>query len=157
MDERGWWSSQVSPKWNTDKWTAWKVQNYNNPGMLDAICCFEGTAAFVETKWLKPGWPKRATTEVDVGLSPEQLRHFTDWLKSDGLGFVLLGVQDPRSWLLFDAHVFLDLEAKHLTPTRAELEGVSILHGAGWQSLADVPCFIRDYVPKDIRLVQPRS
>ena len=140
MNERQWWSSHVKPRLTdtTKRWLAIKVQNYNNPGFPDALCCFDGVACLIETKFIKQ-LPLHESSLVKGALpSPEQFRHLAAWRDAGGIGYVLVGIEAGKTWHLFTAEMMLDYE-----PTGGIMldafKNNAIMLGGGWATMVNIP------------------
>lgn len=71
-------------------------------GTPDLIYCINGHAGVIELKYRRD-WPKRASTSLKPGVTPEQRRWLEAWARAGGTGHVLYGVADRWVLLTHDA------------------------------------------------------
>jgi hypothetical protein len=107
MNERQWWRTKVQPQLHqAPKRLALKIQDAFVKGRPDVLFTMQDgsdnqIAGFIELKY-DPSWPKRTTTQIDVGLTSEQKRHLQQWYQSTKdhrTALVLFGV--GTEWFLF--------------------------------------------------------
>lgn len=143
MNERQWYSRHVKPALTNPakRWLAIKVQNYNNPGFPDALCCFDGVACLIETKFVRKLPVRDDSLVPNATPTPEQYRHLAAWREAGGLGYVLVGCEASRTWYLFTAAQMLAYEDRGGIQ-RHELINEGILAGEGWLPLNAIPPMI---------------
>jgi hypothetical protein len=162
MNEKIWWRSHVKPRWHRPQekgWLAWKVQDAFNGGLPDIDCCFSGTEAKIELKYLD-AWPAREetlvwcstldkVTKAKALVSATQHNHLEQWHMCGGNAFVLLGV--GKQWLLFRQGDYLNIPQ-----TKAQLIAGADLTYVGtrdltYETLSQIPPFIIQYYGKHRR------
>tara|TARA_R110000851_G_scaffold9428_5_gene35078 strand:+ start:1248 stop:1664 length:417 start_codon:yes stop_codon:yes gene_type:complete len=96
------WNIHVKPALNFGTRLAWKIGTSTRAGIPDVIYRNNGEVAFIEMKNLKP--PKRATTNITLGLSIEQRAHLREW-GEDGKGHAFVLAAIGRTVRLFPWYV----------------------------------------------------
>ena len=100
-----------------------KVQDRFVQGLPDIVYNIEGSAGWLELKWIDR-WPARAATGVDVGLTAPQAAWIRAWRDTGGTAHVLLGVGATREWLLYnDVGAVLEKQRRPMLEGRAETRG----------------------------------
>jgi len=126
VNESGFWDRARNAINEHPHGVAHKLTDMFTAGTPDALYCIEGHTGVLELKYVQV-WPKRAETNVPVGLTENQRAWMLDWKeKGWGRAHVLLGVE--KDWFLLEMEEIPLAPAPRLHPMY--LEGVRA-RGAG--------------------------
>ena len=109
-----------------------RVEDLCSVGIPDINFCYSGAEYWIEAKWLE-AYPKRPSTPVRLGLTPEQALWLTERRRAGGRTCVVAKV--GRQWLVFVDH-FTELVRGM---PREELERASHVY---WLGAFDVDLFL---------------
>ena len=121
MNEASFWSTWLRGYLHDPRHgrVGWKVPAELRKGLPDVWYSDRrsGAQGWVELKYV-PSWPVRATTGVEVAMSPEQKAHLLEAYSGGARAFVLLGVADqiyllwPRLLIPMEKYPRPELEAR---------------------------------------------
>jgi hypothetical protein len=105
-----------------------RIENTIGSGMPDANCCVQGKDVWIETKGMLC-WPKVPAERIirfDHPILPSQAawhkaRHF-----AGGVSWVILGLRDPKEWLIWTGYTAATIIAPGAT--RARMIETAALH-----------------------------
>ena len=98
MIEKGFWASiRRGARGVGTSLVLWKLEDQFRVGLPDVLWRAGPRAGLMELKY-HSSWPKRPTTKLWTGVTPNQMAHLREWVVGGGTGYVLVGVD--TEWLL---------------------------------------------------------
>jgi hypothetical protein len=160
MNEREWWRKQVQPRVNQQRFLNrfLKIQDAFLPGRPDVLFNVHDqrtkptnakprVIGWMELKY-RASWPARDSTDVDLGVTPEQLRHLSEWFnltRDHRTALVLFGVGE--AWWLFRHDDEVCKPGSRHQPSK--IRERAIAHGETYGSLINVAAEISNAISPD--------